>query len=63
LTSPFACPKTIVSVPVRDTEAAMGRLRAAGVVASARAGRVRLAAHFYNLDEEIDQVAELLSGA
>jgi cysteine desulfurase/selenocysteine lyase len=54
---------TIVSVPVRDTEATMARLRGAGVVASARAGRVRLALHFYNLDEEIDRVAELLAGA
>jgi cysteine desulfurase/selenocysteine lyase len=54
---------TIVSVPVKDTEAAMARLRAASVVASVRAGRVRLALHFYNLDEEIDRAVELLSGA
>jgi selenocysteine lyase/cysteine desulfurase len=53
---------TIVSVPLRDAEAAMARLRAAGVVASTRAGRVRLSLHFYNLDEEIDLVVELLSG-
>jgi selenocysteine lyase/cysteine desulfurase len=54
---------TIVSVPVADTEAAMTRLRDAGVIASARAGRVRLALHFYNLDEDIDKVAELLAAA
>ncbi len=54
---------TIVSVPVNDTEAAMTRLREANVVASVRAGRVRLSVHFYNLDEEIDRVAELIGGA
>jgi selenocysteine lyase/cysteine desulfurase len=54
---------TIVSVPVNDTDTAMARLRAANVVASVRAGRVRLSVHFYNLEEEIDRVAELLSGA
>ena len=53
---------TIVSVPVNDTEAAMARLRTAKVVASVRAGKVRLAVHFYNLEEEIDRVAELIGG-
>ena len=51
---------TIVSVPVDDTEAVMTRLRAANVVASVRAGRMRLSAHFYNLEEEIDRVAALM---
>jgi cysteine desulfurase / selenocysteine lyase len=54
---------TIVSVPVDDTEAAMARLRAANVVASVRAGRVRLSVHFYNLEEDLDRVAELLGSA
>jgi cysteine desulfurase/selenocysteine lyase len=54
---------TIVSVPVDDTEAVMTRLRTANVVASVRAGRVRLSVHFYNLEEEIDRVAELLGSA
>ena len=54
---------TIVSVPVDDTEAVMTRLRAASVVASVRAGRIRLSAHFYNLEEEIDRVAALMGGA
>lgn len=54
---------TIVSVPVTDTEAAMTKLRAANVVASIRAGRIRLSVHFYNLEEEIDQVAELIGSA
>ncbi len=51
---------TIVSVPVNDTETVMMRLRTANVVASVRASGVRLAVHFYNLEEEIDRVAELI---
>jgi selenocysteine lyase/cysteine desulfurase len=54
---------TIVSLRVADTDAAMKRLREANVVASVRGGRVRLAAHFYNLEQEIDRVAELLAEA
>lgn len=54
---------TIVSVPVSDTEALLARLRAANVVAAVRAGRVRLSVHFYNLEAEIDSVAELIEGA
>jgi hypothetical protein len=38
----------------------MTRLRAAKLVASVRAGRVRLSAHFYNLEQELDRVAELI---
>ena len=53
---------TIMSVPVDDTEAVMDRLRAANVVAAVRTGRVRLSVHFYNLEEEIDRVAELIAG-
>lgn len=62
---PFAQPhrSMIVSVPVANTEAVMTRLRAANVVASVRAGRVRLSVHFYNLEEEIDHVAELIGSA
>lgn len=60
---PEAHRSMIVSVPVEDTDAVMTRLRAANVVASVRAGRVRLSAHFYNLEEEIDRVAELICGA
>jgi selenocysteine lyase/cysteine desulfurase len=34
------------------------------VVASVlRGGRIRLSAHFYNLEEEIDRVAALMGGA
>lgn len=63
--SPFPDPhrSTIISVPVADTEAIMARFRQANVVASVRAGRVRLAVHFYNLEEELDRVAELIGRA
>ena len=59
---PFAAAhrSTIVSVEVADTDQTLARLRDGNVIASVRAGRVRLAVHFYNLEEEIDQVAELL---
>ena len=51
---------TIFSVPVADTEAVLARFRQANVVASVREGRIRLAVHFYNLDEELDRVAGLI---
>jgi selenocysteine lyase/cysteine desulfurase len=59
---PFAEPhrSTIVSVPVSDTETILARFRQANVVASVREGRIRLAVHFYNLEEELDRVAELI---
>jgi selenocysteine lyase/cysteine desulfurase len=60
---PEARRSTIVSIPVADTDRTMARLKAAGVVASVRAGRVRLSVHAYNLDEEIDRAAELLEGS
>ncbi|MFL5494619.1 MAG: hypothetical protein ACJ8DC_09590 [Gemmatimonadales bacterium] len=41
----------------------MTRLRAANVVASVREGRVRLSVHFYNHEEELDRVAELVGSA
>ncbi|WP_461188031.1 aminotransferase class V-fold PLP-dependent enzyme [Arthrobacter sp. Z4-13] len=52
---------TIVSVPAHDAGAVMARFREANVVASVRAGRIRLAVHFYNLEEELDRVAELIA--
>lgn len=53
---------TIISVPVDDPDAVMARLRHANAVVSVRAGRIRLATHFYNLEEELDRVAELIAG-
>lgn len=58
---PLAHRSTIVSIPVTDADAVMARLRAANVVASLRGGRVRLSLQFYNREEEIDQVVELLA--
>ena len=52
---------TIVSVPVIDPAGVIGCLRDANVVASVRVGAVRLSAHFYNLEEEIDQVVEIIA--
>lgn len=60
---PEECRSSIVSVPVNDIEVVMARFRQANVVASVRAGNVRLAVHFYNLEEEIDRVAELVGRA
>jgi cysteine desulfurase/selenocysteine lyase len=54
---------TIVSVPASDTEAVMARFHQANVVASVRAGRIRRAVHFYNLEEELDRVAGLIGRA
>jgi selenocysteine lyase/cysteine desulfurase len=51
---------TIVSVQVGDTQAVLNRFGQANVMASVRAGRIRLAVHFYNLEEELDRVAELI---
>ncbi len=52
---------TIVSIPVKEPEAVMVRLREANVVASVRAGRIRISAHVYNLEEELDRVAGLIA--
>ena len=59
---PEAHRSTIVTLPAKDLPATMARLNAAGVVAAAPAGRLRLSVHLYNLDEEIDRLAEVLAG-
>jgi hypothetical protein len=41
----------------------MARFRQAKVVASVGAGRIRLAVHFYNLEEELHRVAGLIGRA
>ena len=58
---PAARRSTIVSLPVSDPAAVVERLQGANVIASVRAGRVRLSTHFYNTEEEIDRVAGLLT--
>jgi selenocysteine lyase/cysteine desulfurase len=42
---------------------AAGRLAAAGVKASVRAGRVRLSCHLYNSDQDVDRALEALTTA
>ena len=53
---------TILSVPVEDPERVMTLLRDSNIVASLRAGRIRFSLHFYNTEEEIDRVVDLISG-
>jgi selenocysteine lyase/cysteine desulfurase len=50
----------IVRVRVGDADAAVERLRAAGVSCSARAGSVRFCFHFYNRAEDVDLALEAL---
>lgn len=52
---------TIISVPVENPEDVMRKLREANVVVSMRAGNIRLSHHFYNSEEEIDKVCDLIS--
>ncbi len=61
--TPFepASRSTIVSLPLPSVDTVMARLREAGVVATARAGRLRLSVHFYNSDEDIDRAAAILA--
>jgi hypothetical protein len=49
------------SLTADDLPATMARLEAAGVVAAAPRGRIRLSVHLYNLEEEIERVVELLA--
>ena len=55
----FVSPKAVPML--KDAEAVMARLRQENVVVTVRAGRIRIAAHFYNLEEELDRVAELIA--
>jgi selenocysteine lyase/cysteine desulfurase len=50
----------IVAVDTDDTAAE--RLRAAGVMAGGRAGRLRLSCHLYNDEGDVDRALEALAG-
>lgn len=50
----------VVSIEV--SEQAQARARAAGVVGAMRAGRLRLACHLYNTEEDIDRALDALVG-
>jgi cysteine desulfurase / selenocysteine lyase len=54
---------TIVSVPLGETEPAplLAALKERGVVCAARDGNLRLAVHFYNHEDDIEQVAHALN--
>jgi selenocysteine lyase/cysteine desulfurase len=51
----------IIAVRPKDPRAASERLTAAGVVHSLRESGIRLSPHFYNTQEEIQRVLEILS--
>lgn len=53
----------IVRVEVEDAEAAVERLRSAGVSCSARAGSIRFAFHLYNDRADVDLALEALAPA
>jgi selenocysteine lyase/cysteine desulfurase len=65
--TPVALPapnrSTIVSTPLGDTEPTwiLAELRRRGVVCSARDGNLRLAVHFYNHEDDVDQVTSALA--
>jgi selenocysteine lyase/cysteine desulfurase len=52
---------TIISIPVKQPEEMLRRFAEDRIVASVRAGRVRISLHFYNSPEDIDLVATLLA--
>jgi selenocysteine lyase/cysteine desulfurase len=52
---------SIVQVAVPDTEAALERLRRAGIQAAGRAGALRFSFHLYNDEEDVDRALEALS--
>ena len=60
---PAANRSTIVSVPLGDTEPTglLTKLKEARVACSARDGNLRLALHFYNHEDDIDQLANTLT--
>jgi cysteine desulfurase/selenocysteine lyase len=60
---PKANRTSIVSVPLGDAEPShlVAELKRRGVVCSARDGNLRLAIHFYNHEDDIDQITGALS--
>jgi selenocysteine lyase/cysteine desulfurase len=53
-------PSPIVRVQLEDTDAALERLRSAGVACSVRAGSIRFCFHFYNRAEDVDRALEAI---
>lgn len=52
----------IVSLPFPDAATAAGRLTAAGIRASVRAGGVRVAFHLYNTEDDLQLLLDALAG-
>lgn len=52
----------IVIVEVDDAQAAVARLAQAGIICMQRGRGIRIAPHFYNTEEEVLRVGEVLSG-
>ena len=63
VTIPATHRSTIVSVPLqhREPAALLLELKHRGVICAARDGHLRLALHFYNHEDDINQVAQALS--
>ena len=65
LRAEFDLPKVesaIVSLPFPDAATAAGRLTAAGIRASVRAGAVRVAFHLYNTEDDLQLLLDALVG-
>lgn len=60
---PEANRSTIVSVPLGGADPAelLAKLKNQGVVCAARDGNLRLAVHFYNHEDDVDRLAEVLT--
>ncbi|HEY3688563.1 MAG TPA: aminotransferase class V-fold PLP-dependent enzyme [Streptosporangiaceae bacterium] len=58
--APVDVPSAIVAVGHPDADAAVARLGAAGVRASARNGGIRFAFHLYNTDDDVDRALTAL---
>jgi cysteine desulfurase / selenocysteine lyase len=63
LSAPEANRSTIVTVPFgdRDPSTVLSTLSGQGIIASARDGYLRLSIHFYNHEDDIEQVARALA--
>ena len=56
-------PSPIVAVSHPDPQAAVGRLRDAGVCAAARTNSVRFAFHLYNIDHDVDRAIAAIAAS
>jgi selenocysteine lyase/cysteine desulfurase len=54
-------PSAIVSLPLADAEGVAARLSSRGIVASVRAGRLRLSCHLHNDDADVDRALDVLT--